>query len=311
MIIFALLIYFLPTSLAAFRQRKSFRSILVVNLLAGWTGIGWLVALIWSLVGKRTAEPKPRSKAMSFALGTFVALGIISFPVFLANAPKAPPKQENTTASTSTAISSQTPVLASSASPSSPTQVASTPKPEASLVAVASSTPANLSPPATTPQPPKPITTPEMKPTGASENQRKIGEEFQLGDYTYRITGFRVTSKVGSGYSQESAEQGAKFVLVNFTIRNDSNKTQQVLADDFKIKDQQGREFSNDSKASMALLLSGGKKDAFLRQIQPGLTSQGATVFRVPADIVQQPMILLVPQKGAFFGKTVTVQLVK
>jgi hypothetical protein len=117
---------------------------------------------------------------------------------------------------------------------------------------------------------------------------------------------------VGSGYSQETAEEGEKFVLVNFTIRNDSNTTQQVRADDFKIKDQQGREFSNDSKASTALLFSGGKKDMFLREIQPGLTSKGVTVFRVPADVVKQPMILLVPQKGAFFGrKTVTVLLVK
>jgi hypothetical protein len=97
---------------------------------------------------------------------------------------------------------------------------------------------------------------------------------------------------------------------VNFTIRNDSNTTQRVLADDFKIKDQRGREFSNDSKAGTALLFSGGKNDVFLREIQPGLSSKGVTVFRVPADILEQPMVLVVPEKGFFSSKKVTIPLV-
>lgn len=308
MALLGLLFYFLPTTLAALRRRKGFRWILALNVLLGWTVIGWIVALIWAIAGKPAVNAKPRSKAVSFALGALVALGVISFPVILANAPKVPEKHQNLTTASSTAMPSQAPVSASLTSPSSPAQVA-TPEAQSSLVAVAAPTSANSVPTARTPQPATPIA-PEKQPT--PENQRAIGEEFTLGDYTYRITGYSVTSRVGSGYSQDTAEAGAKFVLVNFTIRNDSNKTQQVLADDFKIKDQQDRVFSNDSKATTALVMSGGKKDVFLREIQPGLTSKGVTVFRVPADVVQQPMLLQVPQKGTFFGgKTVTVPLVK
>jgi hypothetical protein len=146
MALFALLFYFLPTSLAAFRRRKKFPWILGVNLLLGWTVIGWIVAFIWAFVGKPVADPKPRSKAMSFAYGALVALGIIAIPVILANAPKVSEQQENKTAT------------------SSETQ------------------------PATTPG-----------------NERQIGEEFKLGDYTYRIIGFTVRSSVGSQYSQETA----------------------------------------------------------------------------------------------------------
>ena len=45
----ALAVYFLPTIIASFRKHKSVLAIGLVNLLFGWTGIGYLWALIWSL----------------------------------------------------------------------------------------------------------------------------------------------------------------------------------------------------------------------------------------------------------------------
>ena len=38
--------YFLPTILA--RHKGDFMGIFLVNLLAGWTVIGWFIALIWA-----------------------------------------------------------------------------------------------------------------------------------------------------------------------------------------------------------------------------------------------------------------------
>jgi len=38
--------YFLPTILA--RHKEDFLGIFLVNLLAGWTVIGWFIALIWA-----------------------------------------------------------------------------------------------------------------------------------------------------------------------------------------------------------------------------------------------------------------------
>lgn len=40
--------YFLPTLIAGFRGHKNGTPILLVNLLFGWTGIGWIWALLWS-----------------------------------------------------------------------------------------------------------------------------------------------------------------------------------------------------------------------------------------------------------------------
>jgi hypothetical protein len=43
--------YFLPTILA--RHKADFMGIFLVNLLAGWTVIGWFIALIWACSAER------------------------------------------------------------------------------------------------------------------------------------------------------------------------------------------------------------------------------------------------------------------
>jgi hypothetical protein len=48
----SLFLYFLPAYLA--RNKSNFTAILVLNVLAGWTFIGWIVALVWAL----SSEPQ-------------------------------------------------------------------------------------------------------------------------------------------------------------------------------------------------------------------------------------------------------------
>jgi Superinfection immunity protein len=45
------ILYFLPTILA--RHKEDFLGIFLVNLLAGWTVIGWFIALIWACSAER------------------------------------------------------------------------------------------------------------------------------------------------------------------------------------------------------------------------------------------------------------------
>lgn len=49
-------IYFLPTLIAAARQTHNSVGIFFLNLLLGWTGIGWIIALIIALC----SSPWPR-----------------------------------------------------------------------------------------------------------------------------------------------------------------------------------------------------------------------------------------------------------
>jgi hypothetical protein len=46
---FGFLFYFLPSIIAAARSNRDLVSILVLNLLLGWTAVGWVVALVWAL----------------------------------------------------------------------------------------------------------------------------------------------------------------------------------------------------------------------------------------------------------------------
>ena len=46
-------LYFLPTVIGALRRAKGLVGIVLVNIFLGWTFVGWVIALVWSLVGAR------------------------------------------------------------------------------------------------------------------------------------------------------------------------------------------------------------------------------------------------------------------
>jgi hypothetical protein len=43
-----LVMYFLPTIIAAIRSKRDTLAIFLLNLFLGWSVIGWIVALIWA-----------------------------------------------------------------------------------------------------------------------------------------------------------------------------------------------------------------------------------------------------------------------
>jgi hypothetical protein len=48
-VLFLVLMYWLPTIIAIARQAPSALGIAVFNFFLGWTVIGWIMALVWSL----------------------------------------------------------------------------------------------------------------------------------------------------------------------------------------------------------------------------------------------------------------------
>jgi len=59
----SLFLYFLPAFLA--RNKPNFTAILLVNLLAGWTFIGWIIALVWALSGPPQGQAAAPPQAAS------------------------------------------------------------------------------------------------------------------------------------------------------------------------------------------------------------------------------------------------------
>jgi hypothetical protein len=54
-IIPSIVIYFLPTIVALVRKKTNPVVVILVNVFLGWTLIGWIVALVLSFTGSRTA----------------------------------------------------------------------------------------------------------------------------------------------------------------------------------------------------------------------------------------------------------------
>lgn len=51
--IISIAVYFLPTLIALVRDHHNKVAIIVTNLLLGWTGAVWLVAIIWSFTNQK------------------------------------------------------------------------------------------------------------------------------------------------------------------------------------------------------------------------------------------------------------------
>lgn len=52
-IIFCFSVYFLPSIVAWNRDMKSFNGVLLLDLFLGWTFLGWVAALVWSVTGDK------------------------------------------------------------------------------------------------------------------------------------------------------------------------------------------------------------------------------------------------------------------
>jgi hypothetical protein len=46
--------YFLPIVIALGRQHRNALAIFMLNLFLGWTGLGWIFALVWSCTNNHT-----------------------------------------------------------------------------------------------------------------------------------------------------------------------------------------------------------------------------------------------------------------
>ena len=76
----SLTLYFLPFIVASLRNHHNITAIFVLNLLAGWTFVGWVIALVWSF----TAVDRDKSKEVAATKKLlFAILGIFSVLVLI------------------------------------------------------------------------------------------------------------------------------------------------------------------------------------------------------------------------------------
>ncbi len=49
----------MPAAVAAYREHKNRNAILVLNLLLGWTLIGWVIVLVWAFASDIEKNKEP------------------------------------------------------------------------------------------------------------------------------------------------------------------------------------------------------------------------------------------------------------
>ena len=149
----------------------------------------------------------------------------------------------------------------------------------------------------------------DYAPVVEAERQPKLGEDFRLGDFTYNVKRVTSSTTIGSGFAKKRASEGARFVVVEYTILNESNVTETVLADDFRIVDSQKREYRPSSEANTALMMSGETKDFVISEVQPGIKKKMQTAFEMPEASVMGGFTLVIPEKGLLGTGSVRISL--
>jgi Superinfection immunity protein len=95
----AAMFYFLPSFVAMARGHQNGTAILVLNLLLGWSFVGWVVALVWAFTQVRltgdgfTSGKIPEPKRVLMIVSCVVVLSlliIIGAFVLLSGTPSAP-----------------------------------------------------------------------------------------------------------------------------------------------------------------------------------------------------------------------------
>src|SRR5258707_29748 len=71
-------LYFLPKIVGIIRKKKNVAPFVLVNILLGWSVIGWIVAMVWALATIQPITLHP-SKMLTSTIGaTFFFLRIIA-----------------------------------------------------------------------------------------------------------------------------------------------------------------------------------------------------------------------------------------
>jgi hypothetical protein len=134
-------------------------------------------------------------------------------------------------------------------------------------------------------------TTTNSKSTTTSQaTTAKIGEAARDGKFEFTVTAMKCgeTSVGTSEYLQQKAQ--GQFCRVSMNIKNIGDKSQSLFADNQKLVDADGKEYSYASTATIYAAPSGGS--TWYDQINPGNTVTGDVLFDLPAGVTPVTAVL-------------------
>jgi hypothetical protein len=69
-------LYFVPLFIAILRKHKNIAGIAVLNIVLGWTLIGWVVALIWAVLAGQEEKKSEYEDGYGYGYGDKWSLGL-------------------------------------------------------------------------------------------------------------------------------------------------------------------------------------------------------------------------------------------
>lgn len=107
----------------------------------------------------------------------------------------------------------------------------------------------------------------------------KIGDQIEVGNFSYVVNSAKFTKTVGNEYDQKTAD--GYFLVISVTFRNNDKEEHTLDNSFFKLTDDAGTEFSSSTDGETSLEMS-GKQTLFLKQCNPQITKSGLLIFEVP-----------------------------
>lgn len=139
----------------------------------------------------------------------------------------------------------------------------------------------------------------------AAAPAQKIGAVVHYNTYDFTVKSVKCgVPKVGGEYVSSQAQ--GQFCLVQMTVKNTGTKEQNFMADDQKLIDAQGREYSYSSEGTISLSAEKSQSSLWFESINPGNTVSGTLVYDLPKGVT--PVTLHVSD-GGFTDKGTDISL--
>jgi hypothetical protein len=119
------------------------------------------------------------------------------------------------------------------------------------------------------------------------------------------IAVYKIEEVNSLGNSFVSHRAQGKFVVVSIAVSNGQKDAITLDCNNFKLIDDQNREYRYSTEGSTAIQMSAGNANGFLTNVNPGIV----TTIKVPFDVPKDVQGLKLKARGGFTGKEITVPL--
>ncbi|MBK7103825.1 MAG: DUF4352 domain-containing protein [Ignavibacteriae bacterium] len=112
--------------------------------------------------------------------------------------------------------------------------------------------------------------------------QYKLGDEFQLGYFKYRVDNIEYKKEVSNGLN--SFKSNGTLLIVHLTITNLDREPSTLTNSMFKVYDSDNYEFDTSQDAMIVMILKDQDKIFMLKEFQPKIPKKIIMPFEIPTS---------------------------